>query len=388
MKQPAALLFENGTNWQYATATHVSDPALWYRSPSGATHVVINALEHGHIAATNAKTKRISHVHTHAEAVKALAPARPTLAAMVHWLAGLEKPVPDTIMVPADFPALLLEKLRAEGLPLQVQETEPFFAERALKTPDEINKLKAAQATNQLAFKHAFAILKAAKIRRDNTLLWHNKPLTAEILQGEMNALLVKHGCTEFGGGPIVACGAQGAVPHERGHGPLKAHQFIVIDCFPRHQNGYWGDLTRTVLKGTPSPWHRKIYNAVLAAQKLALSQIKPGANGHAIHNAVVAYLEDQGFPTGPDFGMFHGTGHGVGLELHDPGPRTLSGSPSILQPGMVTSVEPGLYYPRKGLSTMAGGGIGGCRIEDVVAVTESGMQNLTTLPKTGWIIP
>jgi Xaa-Pro aminopeptidase len=83
--------------------------------------------------------------------------------------------------------------------------------------------------------------------------------------------------------------------------------------------------------------------------------------------------VDDQGRP----YGFFHGTGHGVGLELHDPGPRTLSSVSCKLQAGMVTSVEPGLYYPGKG----------GVRIEDVVAITPDGYQNLTKLEKKRWVI-
>lgn len=384
----AKLLYENGPDWHYATGTHIADPALWYQSPGGKQHVVVSELE---IALMRKSAKKGLHVHAFGDVRKTLPKGQPlTTAAMVAYLVTQEKPAPTSITVPPTFPAALLERLRAANLPLVVETGELFFPTRAIKTAAEIKALKQAQATNEKAFRHAFAILKAAKIRKsDSALLWQGKPLTAEILQGEMNAVLVKLGCTDFHGGPIVACGAQGAMPHERGHGLLKAHQFIVIDCFPRHKNGYWGDLTRTVLKGTPSLWHRKVYAAVLGAQKLTLSQLKAGAEGQTIHAAVTAYLAEKGFPTGADskgnpYGMFHGTGHGVGLELHDPGPRTISAAPCTLQTGMVTSVEPGLYYSSKATT----GGIGGCRIEDVVVLTKTGLTNLTTLPKTGWIIP
>lgn len=384
--QPAKLLYENGPDWHYATGTAIADPALFYRSPAGRTHIVVSELE----ISLMQKSAKVDEIHSFAD-VRAHLNGQPlTLAAMVKYLAAREKKAPQAILVPGHFPANLLENLRAAGLPLQVEAAPLFFPARALKTPAEIKALRLAQQVNQGAFKHAFAILHASKIRKsDATLLWQGKPLTADILRGEMNAYLVRRGCTEFHGGPIVACGAQGAMPHHRGAGPLKAHQFIVIDCFPRHANGYWGDLTRTVLKGTPTPWHRAVYKAVLGSQQRALSLLKPGADGHKIHQAVVNHLAQAGFPTGYDasgtpYGMFHGTGHGVGLELHDPGPRTLSGVECILAPGMVTSVEPGLYYSRKSTT----GGIGGCRIEDVVAITKTGAQNLTTLSKTNWIIP
>lgn len=381
---PAKLLYENGPNWQYATGTHISDPALWYQSPRGKTHIVVSELE----ITLMQKNAKADVIHSFGQVRQALGGKPATLESMVSYLASQENSGMQEIQVPSDFPVALYEKLKAAGLPLTVNTDALFFPARAIKTPDEIKKLKAAQKLNEEAFEIAFSILRAAKIRKtDNTLLFKNEVLTAEMLQGEMNGHLARHGATEFHNGPVVACGPLGAMPHARGNGPLKAHQFIVMDCFPRHHNGYWGDLTRTVLKGKPTDWHTNLYNAVLKAQKIALSQLKPGVNGQDIHASVVASLTASGFPTGNGakgpYGMFHGTGHGVGLDIHDPGPRTISAAPCILQAGIVTSVEPGLYYAEKATT----GGIGGCRIEDVVVITETGYKNLTTLSKTDWVI-
>ncbi|RYD39060.1 MAG: aminopeptidase P family protein [Verrucomicrobiaceae bacterium] len=335
------------------------------------------------------KTAKVDVVHAFSTVRQALGGQPLSIASMVQYLVGLEKTPPKMIMVPADFSANLFQYLTSAGLPVQVDASPLFFPARAYKTADEIKKLKAAQKLNESAFELAFGILAAAKIRKtDATLMWQGAVLTSEILKGEMNAHLARHGVSEFHHGPIVACGPHGAMPHHRGSGPLKAHQFIVMDCFPRHANGYWGDLTRTVLKGKPTDWHHSVYNAVLKSQKLGLSMLKPGVDGSTIHKAVVDSLIKSGFPTGADakgnpYGMFHGTGHGVGLELHDPGPRTISAAQCMLEPGMVTSVEPGLYYADKKTT----GGIGGCRIEDLVTITEKGYTNLTTLSKTDWII-
>lgn len=381
----AKMLYECGSNWIYATGAHISDPALWYQSPKGKTHIVVSELE----ISLMRKNARVDTIHAFSDVRTALQGKPLSLENMLHYLISLEKTAPESILVPGDFPSALYEKLKATGLPLQPSTEALFFPDRAIKTEVEVRKLRAAQKLNESAFELAFAILAQAKINKtDATLMWQSTPLTAEILRGEMNAHLARYGATEFHNGPIVACGLQGAMPHERGHGLLKAHQFIVIDCFPRHSNGYWGDLTRTVLKGTPTDWHHSLYNAVLKSQKLALSLLKPGTDGQSIHKAVIDSLTASGFPTGTDakgnpYGMFHGTGHGVGLDLHDPGPRTISGVSCILQPGMVTSVEPGLYYTDKKLT----GGTGGCRIEDVVTITEKGYTNITTLPKTNWVI-
>ncbi len=381
----ARLLYENGPDWRYATGVAISDPALWYRSANGVTHIVVSELE----ITLMRKQAKVDKVHAFGEMRAALKGSLLTLEAMLRYVMGQEKSAPDVIEVPASFPAGLFGKLTAAGLPLKVAERALFFEERACKTADEIKKLKAAQALNEQAFGRAFGILSAAKIRKaDNVLMWQGAVLTSEILRGEMNGLLARLGAEEFHHGPVVACGAQGAMPHARGTGPLKAHEFIVIDCFPKHPNGYWGDLTRTVVKGKASAWHGKVYNAVLAAQSTALKMLKPGVNGKDVNMAVFAELERHGFTTGVDgkgtpYGMFHGTGHGVGLELHDPGPRTISIVDCTLKPGMVTSVEPGLYYSDKRTT----GGVGGCRIEDVVVITETGYKNLTTLSKRDWVI-
>lgn len=381
----ARLLYENGPDWRYATGTQISDPALWYCSPKGVTHIVVSELEIGLMR----KEACVDKVHAFGD-IRAKLKGQPlTLEAMLRYLMAQEKTLPEVIEVPGHFPAGLFGTLQQSGLPLKVAPRGLFFEQRALKTADEIKKLKSAQKLNEQAFEVAFGILAAAKIRKtDAVLMWQGAVLTSEILRGEMNGFLARQGAEEFHHGPVVAGGVQGAMPHARGTGPLKAHEFIVIDCFPKHPNGYWGDLTRTVVKGKANPWHHKVYNAVLDAQKTGLKLLKPGLNGKEIHAAVVAKLEEHGFTTGTDakgnpYGMFHGTGHGVGLELHDPGPRTLSSVDCILKPGMVTSVEPGLYYTDKRIS----GGVGGCRIEDAVVITETGYKNLTTLSKTEWVI-
>ncbi len=380
----ALVLYENGPDWRYATGTPIADPALCYISPKGKTHIVVSELE---IELMRHEATRADRIHSFADIRKKMNGTTLSVAAMVEVLMGLEKTPPARIVVPRHFPAGLMEKLREAKLPVMVAETELVFPARALKTEAEIKHLRAAQALNEHAMECAFAILRAADIRRDKTLVWNGAPLTSEILRAEMNMFLVRHGATEFHGGPIIAGGSQATMPHHRGSGPLKAGELIIIDTFPRHPNGYWGDLTRTVIKGQPSAWQKEIYYTVLEAQKLALSLIKPGVNGADVHEAVATFFTRAGFPTGTHqgqpYGYFHGTGHGVGLDLHDPGPRTLSSVPCTLQAGMVTSVEPGLYYPQG----VQKAGFGGVRIEDVVTVTTSGVKNLTKRGKTQWIL-
>src|SRR5438874_2119227 len=173
--------------------------------------------------------------------------------------------------------------------------------------------------------------------------------------------------------GTIVAGGDQACDPHERGFGPLYANSLIILDVFPRDaKTGYFGDMTRTVLRGRASEAQRKLWETVKAGQALALRRIKAGVDGMAIHKAIQQFFTSRGFPTevrnGRRVGFFHGTGHGLGLEIHEY-PRLQK---VTLKAGQCLTVEPGLYYP----------GIGGVRIEDVVIVTQTGHKLLSRFPK------
>jgi Xaa-Pro aminopeptidase len=188
-----------------------------------------------------------------------------------------------------------------------------------------------------------------------------------------INKAILDRGCVAAH--TIVACGDQGCDPHNEGTGPLKANQSIILDIFPRSQSsGYWGDITRTVVKGRASERLKILFQAVNHGQKIALKQIKGGVKGSDIHQSVQDYFNQAGFKTrrrnGRMEGFFHGTGHGVGLEIHE-APRLSSRASGRLEAGHVVTVEPGLYYP----------GVGGVRLEDLVVVTKTGNRNLTKFP-------
>jgi len=173
----------------------------------------------------------------------------------------------------------------------------------------------------------------------------------------------------------IVAPGIQAVDPHNEGSGALHAHEPIVMDVFPQHaQTRYYADITRTVVKGKASPKVKKMFDAVREGQEIAYGMIKDNIDGSAVHKAILDYFESLGFKTGEQGGriqgFFHGTGHGVGLEIHEL-PR-VGGKSDILRTGMVVTVEPGLYY-------MDAGGI---RIEDTVVVRDNGCEVLNKAPK------
>jgi Xaa-Pro aminopeptidase len=147
------------------------------------------------------------------------------------------------------------------------------------------------------------------------------------------------------------------------------------MDAFPQHaKSRYFADITRTVVKGKASEKVTRMFNAVKEGQDIAYRMIKDGVDGSAVHSAIMELFNASGFTTGEQDGrmqgFFHGTGHGVGLEIHEP-PR-VSGRPDILRAGMVVTVEPGLYYLDAG----------GIRIEDMIVVTPTGCRLLTKAPK------
>ena len=218
----------------------------------------------------------------------------------------------------------------------------------------------------------AVGALRAADVR-DGVLTLEGEVLTSERVKRMIAAHLLER--DYLAQHTIVAGGDQGCDPHEQGHGPLRADTAIIIDIFPRSiTTRYHGDLTRTVVKGEASAALRDQYGAVRAAQEEAVASIRAGVEGPAVHARVCSLFEARGYRTGAVGGrmqgFFHGTGHGLGLEIHEP-PR-VSKIPATLQAGNVVTVEPGLYYP-------SGGGV---RLEDVVVVTETGCTNLVKYPK------
>ena len=147
------------------------------------------------------------------------------------------------------------------------------------------------------------------------------------------------------------------------------------MDIFPRSEKTlYYADFTRTVVRGKASPQLQKIYAAVKEGQDIAFKMIRHGMAGKKIHEAIQARLTQRGFKTGLKDGrmqgFFHSTGHGLGLDIHEP-PRISVGE-EVLKAGQVVTVEPGLYYK----------GVGGVRLEDVVVVTKTGCKNLTKFPR------
>lgn len=265
------------------------------------------------------------------------------------------------------FPLRLYEELKKAGVQLEPQ--AELYPARLQKTEAEKEQLREALQRTYPAFELIEAILRESEVREGK--IWHQGQwLTSEYLKNAVDKVLLEYDMLDVEG-MIISSGAQAAIPHHRGAGPLLANATIICDIFPRHRaSGYFSDMTRTYVKGTPSARVKEMYEAVAAAQAAAFSVLKAGVAAKDVHQACVDAFMERGFEVGLQ-GFVHGTGHGLGLDIHE-GPYVRKNVETILQPGNVVTIEPGLYYEQDG----------GVRIEDVAYVTADGFENLTDYPK------
>lgn len=280
----------------------------------------------------------------------------------------------EAVTVSGQMAVALVDRFRDEGIAVEVK-NEPLCPQRAVKNRTELKSIRNAQRAAVQSMRHAFSMIESARIGTGGLLRIGGDLLTSERLRRGINMKLAELGFS--GDGTIAAAGKQSANPHERGTGPVRAGEPVVLDIFPQCQDsGYWGDITRTVCKGSAPVPLRKMFRAVRQAQLAALKAVRAGVSGAEVHGAAVSVFKDSGFETGVGEdgiprGFIHSTGHGVGLEIHE-FPRVAPGAP-VLKAGNVITVEPGLYYPETG----------GVRIEDTVVVTEEGFRMLASCPKT-----
>lgn len=224
---------------------------------------------------------------------------------------------------------------------------------RMVKEPGEVERIKAACGIADDALGELLPTLAARPTERDFAL--------------RLEFAMRERGASAVSFDPIVASGPNGAKPHAR---PSDRHiepgELVVID-FGCIVDGYCSDMTRTVSVGEPSPEARRVWETVLESQRAGVAAVAVGVECAAVDGASRRVIVDAGW--GDSF--IHGTGHGVGLEIHE-SPRVASTSTGTLASGHVVTVEPGVYLP----------GIGGVRIEDTLVVTPDGPVALTEFPK------
>jgi len=369
-KSPAQLIIsesELGADMLHATGFRAPDPFVYLES-AGRSSILLNDLE----LDRGRREARVDEVVSSSELETSMTKKTKARPSSIEVIAAFLKARGGTRpLVPADFPLGLARELESHGISV-TPVSGMFRPEREIKTPEEIKLLTEATRITETGMARAFEVLKAAEIGMRGVLKWGGSTLSAERLRTEIETAILRAGGIPAGNS-IVACGPQACDPHERGHGPLKAHQLIILDLFPRAaKSGYYGDLTRTVVRGTATEAQSRLWEICLLGQKLAIGSLHSGAEGGAIHEEVKQFFSDNGYPTERVkdrwSGFFHGTGHGLGLDLHE-SPRFGAGK---LKAGQVFTIEPGIYIP----------GLGGVRHEDVALITAKGHKLLSRAPK------
>jgi Xaa-Pro aminopeptidase len=249
--------------------------------------------------------------------------------------------------------------------------------ERRSKDEEELGHLRAAQSMTEEVMREVCELIFASEADGSGTLMHDGDALTSERVISMIDIAFLERGATTPHGS-IVACGPIGADCHHRGEGELKTGQPIIIDIFPHvRATGYNGDCTRTIVHGQIPEEVARMHAAVLEAKQAAENVCRAGVSGEDVHLAAIEVIRAHGYEAGlpeddaPESfcSMVHGTGHGIGLDVHEPPLLDMKGPELVV--GDVLTIEPGLYCKA----------IGGLRIEDMVAVTEDGYENFNALP-------
>ncbi len=285
--------------------------------------------------------------------------------------AGVARVVADRTL-----PLIFADVIRQAGIAVDC-DAEMGVLERRAKDAQEVAWLRESQRVTEEVMEMACRLVAAATARGDGVLIHDGRPLTSQHVRAAIDHFLLDR---DYANPPsIVAGGPSGADCHNRGEGELLTGQPVIIDIFPKsRETHYYGDCTRTVVHGEVSDELSRMHAAVVAAKAAATAATRAGVTGEDVHAATRQSILASGYQMGlpgddqPDSycGMTHGTGHGIGLDVHEPPLLDANGPPLVV--GDALTIEPGLY--RRDL--------GGVRVEDMVIVTADGCENLNTLPE------
>ena len=291
------------------------------------------------------------------------------------WLTAVRQFGLEEAVTPTTFPLEFADHLRAKGIKLEADQR--FFDERRrVKNRFELDGIRRACRAVEAGARVGVDLLRRAD-RRNGSLVLEGEPLTCERIKLEVERAFGDHGAAadEF----VVSHGAQTAVGHEGGSGPIASDDMVLFDLFPRdRESACFSDFTRTFSVGAASDELKEYHRLAKQALELAVGAVRPGVKGSDIHRQVCDFFHEHGHKTqlhkdeGEVLkdGYFHATGHGVGLEIHEqPGLGRIESEPLV--PGDVIAVEPGLYRH----------GYGGVRLEDLLLVTADGCEVLTDFP-------
>ncbi|WP_435074959.1 M24 family metallopeptidase [Halorubrum sp. HHNYT27] len=292
-------------------------------------------------------------------------------AAAVADLLGTSADDP-TLLVPPSIPHDAAVYLQRAGN--ELRSTDAVTTARARKTDAELGRLRRVQRATAAGMARAETVLAVSEVGRDEagrpTVRWDGDPLTTERLRRAVNAVLAARGVRDAGN-TVIGAGPSAADLHFVGDEPIRPGETVLLDISPRGPDGYYGDMTRTFVVDGDGGWERRAYVAVEAAREAALAEIEPGVPAKTVHGEAAAELAAYGFDPNAgegETGYTHGTGHGVGVSLHESPSLSAAGD---LRPGHVVTIEPGVYDPD----------VGGVRLEDLVVVTDDGYEILAEYP-------
>jgi Xaa-Pro aminopeptidase len=281
----------------------------------------------------------------------------------------------ESAVVPPLFPLELADRLREAGIELRV-ERELFIERRRAKSPAELEGVRSALRAAEAGMAIATDLLRSAD-QRDGTLVLEGELLTCERLKTAIRLSITERGALP--GDMIVSHGAQTAIGHDRGSGAIAPGEPVVVDLWPVDiESGCYSDMTRTFVVGDLGEEMRKWHSLCREALERAVNAVRPGMRGRELYELVCDLFHEHGHPTQLSKrpgevlrdGFFHALGHGVGLEPHE-APNVGRSQTDELVEGDVLALEPGLYRH----------GFGGCRLEDMVLVGETGGEVLTAFP-------
>ena len=351
----ARLMFaasERNADLLYATRFFAPDRFACFLH-GGRSHVVMNDLEIDR-ARRQARVDEVISLSALQAELRREGRRAITTAAVLHRL--LSGRGVRTLLVPFDFPTGLAFQLRRRGLRIQVKEGS-FFDQRQIKQAREVRQITRAQRAAEAGLQAGIDLIRQARITSRGKLEQDGAALTAERVKEAINTVLLKLGFVATH--TIVAGGTQGCDPHNEGHGPLPAHQPIILDVFPRSQkDGYWGDITRTVVRGRAGDKVRALYGCVAEGQALALRQCKPGASGREIHRFGSGLLRFGGLSYRREAGTHAGV---LSRDRPRGRPGDPRGAPYRLQEGIDPAGRPGGHrrarplLPRGGRRTHRG---------------------------------
>jgi Xaa-Pro aminopeptidase len=363
----------------------IRDPELRHEVPLTLGDPFLYAEKGGrpHLLITDFEWPRIQEADVDAELISPFALGIDELldSGKKHWEIALEMALRGvrhvgitSAVVPHTFPLQLADFLREYGIEL-TPDRDFFDERRRVKNDRELEGIRRAQRAAEAGMDAARELFRRAQ-SSNGSLTVEGEPLTSERVKRAIQDAFTKHGCTsdEF----IVSHGAQSAIGHDMGSGKIAAGEPIVIDLWPKDaETACYADMTRTFCIGDVPDELREYHRLVKESLDRSLEAVRAGARGPDVFAVSCEPFHRKGHKTLLNKepgevvadGYFHSLGHGVGLEVHEQ--PNLARAGEVLLQGDVVTLEPGLY--RRGW--------GGCRLEDLVLVTDNGAENLTQYP-------